>query len=298
MTSSRHTKATAAISVMTSTDLLLFIMDFMDFQQGVYYAYHPLRRLGCLTVTPEAPNTMDQVDELLAPWHAYHSHQRTMALIRSTDQYKHNLIAAHAAFTGNFPVVTTMLEKTTHKCIEANLIDWAASAGRLDMVEYIYQATNGSMTTTTSAMDMAATNGHLNVLQWLHTHRQGRCTVAAVRGAAANGHLDVLAWFASVGIHSISSWWIEAMTAARSNGHTTIVQWLHQHRVDTMQGNNKCLETRQPDSIRHENISSGAGRHADVTTFRSVRPRRLTYPIEKQSPWREHSQQQASRRST
>ncbi len=43
----------------------------------------------------------------------------------------------------------------------------------------------------TEAMDEAAKNGHLDVVTWLHEHRQEGCTGGAMDMAGRHGHLDV-----------------------------------------------------------------------------------------------------------
>jgi len=47
---------------------------------------------------------------------------------------------------------------------------------------------------TTAAMDGAAANGHLNVVQWLQQNRTEGCTEAAMDGAASNGFLEAVQW--------------------------------------------------------------------------------------------------------
>ena len=45
---------------------------------------------------------------------------------------------------------------------------------------------------TTHAMDLAAKNGHLEVVRFLHENRREGCTIYAVNRAAENGHLEVV----------------------------------------------------------------------------------------------------------
>uniref|UniRef100_A0A7S3Y0I1 Uncharacterized protein n=1 Tax=Heterosigma akashiwo TaxID=2829 RepID=A0A7S3Y0I1_HETAK len=53
---------------------------------------------------------------------------------------------------------------------------------------------NRSEGCTTDAMDGAAWNGHLSVVEWLHANRSEGCTTDAMDGAAWNGHLSVVEW--------------------------------------------------------------------------------------------------------
>ena len=45
---------------------------------------------------------------------------------------------------------------------------------------------------TTTAMDLAAFDGHLEVIKWLHENRTEGCTTDAMNWAAQNGHLEVV----------------------------------------------------------------------------------------------------------
>jgi len=47
---------------------------------------------------------------------------------------------------------------------------------------------------TTWAMDSAASNGHLEVIKWLHTNRTEGCTYKAMDWASLKGHLEVVKW--------------------------------------------------------------------------------------------------------
>eukprot|EP00122_Pirum_gemmata_P019720 Pgem_evm1s18451 len=41
-------------------------------------------------------------------------------------------------------------------------------------------------------MDMAATNGYLDIVKFLHFNRKEGCTRLAFDGAARNGHLEIV----------------------------------------------------------------------------------------------------------
>jgi hypothetical protein len=43
-------------------------------------------------------------------------------------------------------------------------------------------------------VDNAASNGHLEVVQWLNSNRTEGCTPKAMDWAARNGHLEVVQW--------------------------------------------------------------------------------------------------------
>jgi len=71
-------------------------------------------------------------------------------------------------------------------------LDLAARNGHLDVIKWLHaNRTEGG---TGWAMDLAALNGHLDVIKWLHAHRTEGCTKSAINWAAINGHLDVIKW--------------------------------------------------------------------------------------------------------
>ena len=65
----------------------------------------------------------------------------------------------------------------------------AAAQGHLEMVQWLHQ--NRREGTTVDALDLAATFGRLEVVKWLHENRGEGCTTRAMDGAARNNHLDV-----------------------------------------------------------------------------------------------------------
>ncbi|TMW61214.1 hypothetical protein Poli38472_013677 [Pythium oligandrum] len=74
--------------------------------------------------------------------------------------------------------------------LTTNAMDGAAANSHLKIVEYLHsERTEGC---TTEAMNNAAGNGHLAVVEYLHTHRQEGCTVRAMNDAASHGHLDIV----------------------------------------------------------------------------------------------------------
>jgi Ankyrin repeats (many copies) len=66
----------------------------------------------------------------------------------------------------------------------------AAELGRVDVFEEL----GHTFTYTTFAIDVAAENGHLRVVEWLHVNRTEGCTTCAMDWAARNGHLAVVQW--------------------------------------------------------------------------------------------------------
>ncbi len=81
---------------------------------------------------------------------------------------------------------------------------------------------------TTDTMDFAASNGHLNIVEWLHTNRKEGCTSWAMDEAAYNGHLHVVEWLHANRVEGCTS---TAMVCAAENGHLHIVEYLYNNRA-------------------------------------------------------------------
>lgn len=65
----------------------------------------------------------------------------------------------------------------------------AAAQGHLDMVKFLHGYRKEGA--TVEAMNLASTCGHLNVVKWLHANRTEGCTTRAMDGAARNAHIHV-----------------------------------------------------------------------------------------------------------
>jgi ankyrin repeat protein len=110
----------------------------------------------------------------------------------------------------------------------ALVMDFAASNGHLDILAWLH-ATASLNGCSTRAMDDAAKNGHLPIARWLHEHRSEGCTARAMDYAAGNGHLHVVRWLHE---HRIEGCTTRAMDLAAQSGHLHVLKWLHEHRSE------------------------------------------------------------------
>ena len=93
-------------------------------------------------------------------------------------------------------------------------------------------------------MDIAAGNGQLDVIKFLHNHNNQEsanksradptaeeiiCTTYAMNRASRNGHLDVVIWLHNNRTEGCTT---EAMDWAARNGHIHVVQFLHFNRTE------------------------------------------------------------------
>ncbi|KAF1318436.1 hypothetical protein FI667_g13965, partial [Globisporangium splendens] len=101
-------------------------------------------------------------------------------------------------------------------------MDHAASQGDLALLQQLHA--DGKWSCTTHAMDGAAHSGHLHVVKWLHTNRTEGCTAHAIAAAAGNGHFDVAQWLHANRSEGCRSF---AMDLTATQGHLQILQWLY-----------------------------------------------------------------------
>ncbi|KAI9918684.1 hypothetical protein PsorP6_012269 [Peronosclerospora sorghi] len=108
------------------------------------------------------------------------------------------------------------------------IMDFAASNGHLDILMWLHNTKelNGC---STRAMDDAAKNGHLLIVQWLHENRSEGSTTKAMDRAASSGHLPIVQWLHQ---HRSEGATTRAMDLAAQNGHLHVLEWLHHNRSE------------------------------------------------------------------
>ncbi|CAH0482966.1 unnamed protein product [Peronospora belbahrii] len=108
------------------------------------------------------------------------------------------------------------------------VMDFAASNGHLDILTWLHN-TEQLSGCSTRAMDNAAKNGHFAIVQWLHENRREGCTTKAMDYAASRGHLPIVQWLDQ---HRSEGCTARAMDLAAQNGQLHVLQWLHENRVE------------------------------------------------------------------
>jgi hypothetical protein len=76
--------------------------------------------------------------------------------------------------------------------------------------------------------NLAAKNGHLKVIEWLHKNKKEGCTTDAMDGAAMNGHLEMVEWFHNNRNEGCTT---RAMYLAIINGHLEVAQFIFDNRI-------------------------------------------------------------------
>ncbi|GMF34007.1 unnamed protein product [Phytophthora lilii] len=112
---------------------------------------------------------------------------------------------------------------------DPRLVDLVATMGKADMLRFLLEREGGRSRCSSDAMDGAAANGHLEIVQYLHTQRTEGCTVAAMDGAARNGHMQVVEFLHTQRTEGCTA---AAMDGAARSGHLAMVQFLHTNRTE------------------------------------------------------------------
>ncbi|KAG9411894.1 hypothetical protein AC1031_017527 [Aphanomyces cochlioides] len=123
-------------------------------------------------------------------------------------------------------------------------MDTAAHNGNLMLVEFLHA--NRSEGCTADAMDSAAWQGHLDVVRFLHDHRHEGCSERAMDWAAGNGHLNIVKFLHANRTDGCTT---SAMDMAAERGHLHVVQWLHTHRTEG------CTERAMAGALRNGHLA-------------------------------------------
>ncbi|KAH6576059.1 hypothetical protein BASA62_001605 [Batrachochytrium salamandrivorans] len=171
-----------------------------------------------------------------------HHHQRILLDAASVDS---------ALSLGNLQTLWWLFEQhsldviKTHRAFRG-IADKCAQHGQLHMLKYVcYHGIGGSM--THAALDSAAGNGHLNIVQYIHdlltseakvttqsdleprVRVSVNATTAAMDDAAANGYLDIIKFLHHNRREGCTT---RAMDRSAANGHFQTVMFLHAFRKE------------------------------------------------------------------
>ncbi len=114
-------------------------------------------------------------------------------------------------------VYKLIFKKQAGTIISKISVDDAAKYNQLNIIKYCHDK---NKLFTTNEMNIAAANGHLEVIKWLHENRMEGCTTCAMDRAAENGHLDVVKWLHENRNEGCTT---DAMDYAASNGYEKII---------------------------------------------------------------------------
>jgi len=118
--------------------------------------------------------------------------------------------------------------KSSYCLYDCNIFDIMCIYGHFDIVKWLYENRKETLEgCTKAAMTVAASNGYLDIVKFLHKNKLSGCTDFAIERAALNGHLNVVKWiYKNQSTRGIATFPIDN---AASNGHLDIVKWLYQN---------------------------------------------------------------------
>ncbi|GAB9471895.1 hypothetical protein Gpo141_00009091 [Globisporangium polare] len=131
------------------------------------------------------------------------------------------------AARGDMEMLTWLDEQQATVEWATRVFDAAVSNGHVAVLEYLH--TKHHVTGTYNAHMRAAKKGHLEVLQCLHERVKDDgdgCSARAMDGAAANDHLEVIRFLHENRSEGCTS---DAMDGAAGGGHLEVVEFVHEH---------------------------------------------------------------------
>ncbi|KAF0693823.1 Aste57867_15243 [Aphanomyces stellatus] len=215
--------------VFRCPDLVLAITAFQD---GLFADMLCFRRLKPRYHRPhEHLFSLDYyfrlVDQSLSPWYARYGLGRLPRLVHCLPHMR-DVVVYHCVFFGRVDLLAPLASTFDLADVPGALVDLAAVQGHLTMLHAL-AALPVVVRATTSAMDWAASRGHLHVVMYLHAHRSEGCSVRAMTSAAICNRLTVVQW---LHVHRTEGCSTMAMDWAAHNGHLEMVEWLHAHRPE------------------------------------------------------------------
>ncbi|ETW06421.1 hypothetical protein H310_02681 [Aphanomyces invadans] len=217
-----------AFKVLSSHDL---VHSIASFQRGVCVDDAPITQLTHtapdLRGIPAVADFFKTIfHDTFEQWLARLGVPGLTRLIATTSTVPRHVIFAYAAWVGNLSLLRFLLAQLSTSTIaslqsSALLLDLAATQGHMQVVTFLHA--RPGQRASTAAMNGAAANGHLDMVQFLHTHRVEGCTTEAMDGACERGHLDVIEWLSRVREARCT---VRALEAAATRGHLHVVQFL------------------------------------------------------------------------
>ncbi|KAE8898523.1 hypothetical protein PF006_g27383 [Phytophthora fragariae] len=132
----------------------------------------------------------------------------------------------HAARNGQLEVLRWLKQNHDHVFWGANELRYAVEGNHAELARWLQDNTRPP--TKLRAMNLAAANGNLELVQWLHEVRHEASSSAAAK-AARGGYLDVLKWMDK---HSLCKHQGVPVEDAAAGGHLKVVKWLHNKRSE------------------------------------------------------------------
>lgn len=145
-------------------------------------------------------------------------------------------VAKRSVFCEPFSKLSSRNEGWRHYCVVGSLstLRWMDSNRALDFKKNV---------TEKQSINLAAENGHLEVVKWLDANGYDERSIHLMDIVAQKGHLDVMMWLHENGV----IWTKNTMALALRNGHLEVAKWLHANGVI-------CTENTVASAVRNGNL--------------------------------------------
>ncbi|KAJ3106990.1 hypothetical protein HDU96_008044 [Phlyctochytrium bullatum] len=121
------------------------------------------------------------------------------------------------------PITAAWLARYRPNIVLNRFVTAVAALGRLSILMAMHPGLNFLQGFGASTMDVAAGEGRLEVVKFLHHRRSEGCTVTAMNNAAGEGHLDVVRFLKENRTEGCTE---EAVIRATAGGHIEVVKYL------------------------------------------------------------------------
>jgi hypothetical protein len=147
--------------------------------------------------------------------------------LNSTTNTATNSNSSNSNINSNNASIDTTEQSPLPLICTRNAMDIACANGHLEILQYLH--THRTEGCTQDALDYASEGGHVDIVQFLTEHRREGGTCCAMDFAAGYGHLKVVQYLHHFRSEGCST---DAMDSAAENGHLEVLEWLHAHRKE------------------------------------------------------------------
>ncbi|EFA81847.1 hypothetical protein PPL_05079 [Heterostelium album PN500] len=153
--------------------------------------------------------------------HEHNSSIETFKLFYDQGFACSDTVFRNATISGNLPLLKWLHSNTTYKCTDSMYL--ASDYNYFDILKWLNENRSGEGCSY-NEMDVAATNGNLEIVRFLHQNRSEGCSYNAFDGAAENGHLHVVQWLYANRTNEGFS--VGTIDQVAMKGHHQVVEWL------------------------------------------------------------------------
>ncbi|CAK4077160.1 unnamed protein product [Aphanomyces euteiches] len=214
----------AAAVVLRCGDLVRAVAAFqrgiyIDMQPFVVFAAFPASVWTCIP-----RRELDRMDSLLQPWYAAHSTAR-LPLLFAAIRYMVNICVLHAVYFGHVDVLDQVHKFTKLHWFGYPLMDMAATAGHVECLQFLHGKVRRRC--SRRAMFHAVRQGNLPLVHYL-LETQEELQHAALDLAAQCGNLALVRMLHKMRVTATT----QAVDFAAANGHVDVVEFLLEHRPE------------------------------------------------------------------